>query len=99
MIEAHIIKAVVVQDQSAAKRGEVGAVLMGVAAYGDDRVNFKVKYDWEALDIRGFLDDLRDKLAHDFELPVYRVDLKESALLERMRRYYFTIKGQMQQPS
>jgi hypothetical protein len=87
MLEAVITKSVVLQDKETG-----GPVLMGVAEYGSDAVNFKVKYDWETLDQEGFLLDLRDKLAMGFDLPVYRVDLREKELLDKMCRFAAAIK-------
>lgn len=89
MLEARVIKAAVLQDE---KTG--GTVLMGVAAYCDDQINFKVAYDWETLDREGFIKDLREKLAEDFDVPVYWVDVRESNLLDKMAQAYRDLKAQ-----
>lgn len=81
MLEARVTKSIVVQDE---KTG--GTVLMGVAEYCDEKINFKVAYDWRTLDHEGFLTDLRETLAEGFDLPVYRVQLEHS-LLTKMRQY------------
>lgn len=81
MLEAVIDKAVVVQDPRDQK-----TVLLGTASYGDERVNFRAKFDWQTLDKEGFLADLREKLAEDFDLPVYRVHIAEG-LLRKMDFY------------
>ena len=83
MVEATITKATVVQDEKTLK-----PVLMGVAQYGDDFVNFKMEYDWESLDIPWFLEELRDNLAQAFDIPVYRVDIQKNKLLKRMELGY-----------
>lgn len=80
MLEARITKAVVVH------KGLVPH-LMGVAEYYDEMVNFTCKYDWENLDTLGFLADLREQLAKDFDLPVYRVDIREGHLLQLMKSH------------
>lgn len=82
MLEAKISKAVVVQDQKTH-----GTVLMAVAEYCDDKVNIKVPYNWNTLDLEGFCEDLREKLAQDFDLPVYRVDIQKGRLLKLMEKY------------
>ena len=81
MLEAVITKAVVVHED------KVGTVLYAVAEYYDDIVNVRVPYDWETLDQEAFIEDLREKLAEDFDLPVYRVDVFEEPLLRRMKDY------------
>jgi len=96
MLEAQITKCCVVQNPETKEKGRVGTVLMGVAEYGDDAINFKVEYDWEVLDFKGFLGDLRETIAQSFDLPVYRVEVKEPMLLEKMRNYHLIAKGQMQ---
>jgi hypothetical protein len=83
MLEAAITKAVVVQDEKDGK-----TTLMGVAEYFDDYVNFKVKYDWETLNMKGFLNDLREKLAQEFDLPVKCIDLRDRQLLGKMEQYH-----------
>ena len=89
MLEATIVKAVVVQDEKTFK-----TKLMGVAEYFDDYINFTAEYDWETLDLEGFLSDLREKLAEGFDLPVHRVDLKDRQLLGKMEQYHKLYKEQ-----
>lgn len=79
MLEAEITKYAVVQDNKGT------TVLMGVAEYFGEKVNFKVPYDWQTLDVEWFTKELRERIAQDLELPVYRVDIKESRLLAYMR--------------
>ena len=82
MLEANIVKSVIVQDEKDGK-----TVLMGVAEYYDDAINFKVKYDWESLDYEWFIKELREKIAEGFDLPLKRVDIKEAVLLQKMKQY------------
>lgn len=82
MLEATIIKCSVLQDQ---KSGST--VVMGVAQYGDDMINFKAAYNWETMDKDGFIEDLREQIALGFDLPVYRVDVKARKLLDKMCQY------------
>lgn len=83
MLEASIIKAVVVQDEKTLK-----TKLLGVAQYFEDYINFTCEFDWETLDLHVFLSDLREKLAEGFEIPVNRVDLKDRQLLGKMEQYH-----------
>lgn len=89
MLEASIIKAVVVQDEKTFK-----TKLMGVAQYFEDYINFQAEFDWETLDLEGFLSDLREKLAEGFDIPVNRVDLKDRQLLGKMEQYHKLYKEQ-----
>lgn len=88
MLEARITKAVVVQDEKTGK-----AVLMAVAEYYGDMVNIKAAFDWETLDQAGFIEDLKDSLAKDFDLPSYRIDVQEDKLLAKMEEYYKYMKA------
>jgi hypothetical protein len=88
MLEAEITKCVVVQD----KTGQ-GTVLMGVAEYYGDCVNFQVKYDWETLDHEAFIRDLREKLAEDLDVAVKQVNVYPALLLEKMRRGHEHFRG------
>lgn len=89
MLEATITKAVVVQDEKTFK-----TKLMGVAEYFDEYVNFTCEFDWETLDMKGFLNDLREKLAEEFDIPPNRVDLKDRQLLGKMEQYHKLYKEQ-----
>jgi hypothetical protein len=79
MLEATITKSVVIQDERS-----LMTVLMAKAEYYDHIVNIKAPYDWDTMDYDGFIEDLKDKLAKDFDLPVYRVDVREDELLAKM---------------
>lgn len=89
MLEAQIAKTVVVQDQKTGK-----SVLMGVAEYYGEKVNFKVVYDWDTLDIEWFTKELKESLAKDFDIPPYRVNICERDLLQKMRQYSEWMKNQ-----
>lgn len=82
MLEAQITKSVVVADEKDGK-----TVLMGVAEYFGDCINFKVKYDWDTLDYDWFVKELKETIARDFDLPVKRVDIREVELLQKMKQY------------
>lgn len=83
MLEARITKAVVLLDD---KTG--GTVLMGVAEYYGDMVNFKVPYDWETLDIPWFVNEMKETLAKAFDKNVYQMDIQERSLLGKMKEYH-----------
>lgn len=72
-----------VQDEKTSK-----TKLMGVAQYFEDYINFTCEFDWETLDLHGFLSDLREKLAEGFDIPANRVDLKDRQLLGKMEQYH-----------
>jgi len=81
MLEARVTKCVVVEDNQGRPN------VMGVAEYYDHKVNFKAVFDWDTLDKEGFIEDLRDSLAKQFELPVYRVDVRKGQVLRAMAEY------------
>lgn len=86
MLEAEVTAIAVVPEKGK-------TVLLGRAEYYGEYVNFKAPYDWETLDIAGFLEDLREQLAKDFELPTYRIALPEKDLIERMRTWHYKFKA------
>jgi hypothetical protein len=83
MLEGRISKAVVVNNE---KTG--GTVLMGVAEFFDNRVNFKVEYDWDTLDYKWFAGELREKLAMDLDIAVSHMDIDEARLFSMMKQYH-----------
>lgn len=87
MLEARVTKAIVVLNPRTGK-----TELKGVAEYYGDAVNFSVSYDWETIDQALFIADLKERLAEDFELAVYRVDVQEEKLLDRMAQGYHMFK-------
>ncbi len=89
MLEAQIVRAEIVANRS----GQT--VLLAVAEYGETRVNIRVPFEFETLDRERFLEDLRETLAQDFDLPVYRVDVKGEELLEKMRMGALMLKFNM----
>ncbi len=90
MLEAAITKAVVVFDSK-----KKLPVIMGVAKYCDMQVNFAVPYDWDMLDTVWFCKELRDKLAHDFDVAIFQVDIKEKRLLAKMAEGWNVFKSQV----
>lgn len=44
--------------------------------------------------MKGFLNDLREKLAEEFDIPPNRVDLKDRQLLGKMEQYHKLYKEQ-----
>jgi hypothetical protein len=89
MLEARITKTVVLWDEKAK-----GTCLMGVAEFYDDKVNFKVVYDWETLDKDGFIKDLREELARAFDMPLKTIDVREKEILKKMEIYHIWSKEQ-----
>ena len=89
MLEGNIVKSVILQDQNTG-----GTVLLGVAKYFDNQVNFKIPYDWENLDVEWFVKELRDTLARDLDIQVKQMDIGEARLLDKMRKYSEWIKEQ-----
>jgi hypothetical protein len=87
MLEARIVKAVVLQDQKTQ-----GTVLMAVAEYYDEMVNIKMEFDWENLDKDWFCKELKEKLAEAFDLPLKMVDINEKRLLDKMAQYHYALK-------
>ena len=83
MLEAQIMRALVIEDD---KTG--ATTLMGVAQYYDDKLNFKMAYNWETLDKDWFIGTIRETIAEAFNLPVYRVDIKEDKLMHSMYQGY-----------
>ncbi len=88
MLEAQITKAIVVQD----KTGQ-GTVLMAVAEYYGECVNIRVNYEWETLDRDGFIRDLKEQLAKDFDLAVKQIEVYPELLLEKMRQGHEYFRG------
>jgi hypothetical protein len=82
MIEARVIKSQVVVKNAV-------TYLLGVAEYEDELVNFKLPFMWEVMDTDEFINDLRDKLAEEFDIPVYHVDVRADALLKKMEEGTF----------
>lgn len=83
MLEATITKAVVLEDEKDGK-----TVLMGVAEYFGECLNFKVKYEWDTLDKAWFLKELRETIAREFDLTVKQVDIRPSNLFQKMQQYH-----------
>jgi hypothetical protein len=89
LLEGNIVKSVILQDQNTG-----GTVLLGVAQYFDNQVNFKIPYDWDNLDVEWFVKELRDTLARDLDIEVKQMDISERRLLEKMKSYSAWMKAQ-----
>lgn len=83
MLEGKITNSIILSNDTT---GET--TLMGVAQYFDNKVNFKVPYDWESLDVDWFLKELRDTLARDLDITVKQMDIGEHALIHKMKQYH-----------
>lgn len=75
-MRAEITKAAIIKDK--------GTTLLAVAETENDAINIKVKYDFNNLDIVGFFKDLREKIAHDLEVPVSKVNIHKDLLEEKI---------------
>ena len=84
-----ISQAVILQDD---KGG--GTVLMGVAENSaSDKVNFKVPFKWDEMDIPGFLEDLKERLSKDMDIAASQMDIKERQLLGKMKKFHLMLKA------
>lgn len=83
MLEGNITKSVVLADEKTGK-----TVLMGVAEYYGNKVNFKLTYDWDTLDYEWFAKELRETLARDLDITVKQMDIGERRLFEKMKAYH-----------
>ena len=84
-----ISQAVILQDD---KGG--GTVLMGSAVDSDvSKVNFRVPFKWDELDIPGFLEDLKERLAKDLDIAASQMDIKERQLLGKMKKFHLMLKA------
>ncbi len=88
MLEARLIKTKIMRDVS-------GTLLVGVAEYGDERMNFKVPYDWNEIDEarEAFSLAIRDKIAQTFDIPVYHVDMGGDQFIDDMFNLYMMDRG------
>lgn len=77
MIEAKIQKIAIMPEKGT-------SYLYAVAAYGTEMLNLRVPFDLTDVDYRLFLQELRDKIAEEFDIPVYHVDLDESVIVGKM---------------
>ena len=59
-------------------------VVLGVAEYEDRMVNISSVYDWETIDLEGFLKDLREQLAKDLDIGLSKMDIRSRFLIEKM---------------
>jgi len=90
MLEARLTKAVVVFDN------KLNTNLMAVAEYCDEALNIRVQYDWNELDHEGFLTDLRDTIAKEFDIPTYHVHVDNDKILRMMEFFNMRNTGLLQ---
>lgn len=81
MLKARLTKAIVAYDD------QMRTTLMAVAEYKDDALNIKVPYDWTVLDQDGFILDLKDQIAKDFDIAVANVEIPINKLLSKMELF------------
>jgi len=59
--------------------------LIGVAEYYDEALNFRVAFNQEDLDEHDeFIDRLRDKIAEEFGIHTYQVEIDRFKILDKM---------------
>lgn len=81
MFEARIVKTVVEPHPK-------GAQLLGVAEYLDEAVNFSIAYDLKTMSITDILDDLKQKIAEEFDIKPYYVIIPENEIRSKMNYWY-----------
>jgi len=88
MLEARLTKTKIMSENG-------GTLLVGVVEYGDERMNFKVPYDWNEIDEarEAFSLAIRDKIAYTFDIPVYHVDMGGDQFIEDMFNFYMMDRG------
>lgn len=77
MLEARLTKVGIMPEKGA-------TYFCGVAEYGTDMLNIKAKFDFESMDHKVFLEELRDKIASEFDIPVYHVVMDNNVVLGKM---------------
>ena len=81
MLKARLTKAIVAYDN------KMRTTLLAVVEYEDECLNVNVPYDWTVLDQDGFILDLKDQIAKDFDIGVANVDIPETKLLQKMELF------------
>ncbi len=89
MIEARLVKTRILGD------GIGGTLLVGVAEYEDEALNFKVPYEWEEVNEspEAFSLAIRDKIAEEFDIPINYVDMRDDNFIKEMRTFDMMNKG------
>lgn len=89
MLEARVVKTGIMRTE------DDETLLVGVAMYGDESVNFKVPYEWEEISeaTEAFSMALRDKIAEVFDLTLYHVDMADDEFIHKMREFDMKRKG------
>lgn len=78
MLEASITRLVVTPNNTFD-----ALMVQGIAEYGEDCVNFQFPI-YQETDIGFTMNDLREKLASEFDLPPYRVDIKPEMVSQKI---------------
>lgn len=77
MLEARLTKVAVMPEKGA-------TYLCGVAEYGSEMLNIKAKFDFNKMDHQAFLQELRERIAEEFDVPVYHVVMQNDVVLGKM---------------
>jgi hypothetical protein len=77
MIEARMDKIAIMPEKAQ-------TILYGVASYGSDMLNLRVPFNFDNMNHKEFLEELRDTIAREFDIPVYHVVLQEDVILGKM---------------
>lgn len=77
MIEARIEKIAIMPEKAQ-------TIFYGVASYGSDMMNIRVSFDFDTMDHKLFLEELRDTIAREYDIPVYHVVLDDDVILGKM---------------
>ena len=80
MLEARMTKCAVQPENG-------NTVLMAKFERFGDEIGVRVAFDWTILDRRIFLEDLRNSVAREFDIPTYHVDIDENHLFKRMETW------------
>ena len=54
--------------------------------YGD-KIGVRVPFDWTILDRKLFIEDLKNTVAEEMDIPVYYIDIDETRLFKRMESW------------
>lgn len=86
MLEARLSRMAVMPEKGA-------LFFCGVAEYGEEMLNVKVKFDFENMDHKLFLEELRDTIAREFQIPVYHVVMNNDVVLGKMLAWHERFKA------
>jgi hypothetical protein len=77
MIEARMDKIAIMPEQAQ-------TILYGVVSYGSDMMNIRVPFKFDEMNHKEFLEELRDTIAKEYDIPVYHVVLDDNVILGKM---------------